>query len=107
MTLNIIIVAGGNMNFKPLFDRVVVEPNIKENVTESGIVLPETSQERPQVGVVVAVGDGENLDNQQVEMKVKIGDKILFNKYSGNELKLDGKTYIVLRQIDVIGVFNE
>ena len=95
------------MNFKPLFDRVVVEPNQKENITNAGIVLPETSQERPQTGIVVAVGDGENLDNQKVEMKVKIGDKILFNKYSGNELKLNEKNYIVLRQIDIIGVFNE
>ncbi len=95
------------MNFKPLFDRVVVEPNQKENITNAGIVLPETSQERPQTGVVVAVGDGENLDNQKVEMKVKIGDKILFNKYSGNELKLNDKNYIVLRQIDVIGVYND
>ena len=95
------------MNFKPLFDRVVVEPNQKENITNAGIVLPETSQERPQTGVVVAVGDGENLDNQKVEMKVKIGDKILFNKYSGNELKLNEKNYIVLRQIDIIGVYND
>ena len=95
------------MNFKPLFDRVVVEPNQKENITNVGIVLPETSQERPQTGIVVAVGDGENLDNQKVEMKVKIGDKILFNKYSGNELKLNEKNYIVLRQIDIIGVYND
>ena len=95
------------MNFKPLFDRIVVEPNQKENITNAGIVLPETSQERPQTGIVVAVGDGDNLDNQKVEMKVKIGDKILFNKYSGNELKLNEKNYIVLRQIDIIGVFNE
>ena len=95
------------MNFKPLFDRVVVEPNQKENITNAGIVLPETSQERPQTGVVVAVGDGENLDNQKVEIKVKIGDKILFNKYSGNELKLNDKNYIVLRQIDIIGVYND
>lgn len=95
------------MNFKPLFDRVVVEPNQKENITNAGIVLPETSQERPQTGIVVAVGDGENLDNQKVEMKVKIGDKILFNKYSGNELKLNEKNYIVLRQIDIIGVYND
>lgn len=95
------------MKFKPLFDRVVVEPNQKTNITNSGIVLPETSQERPQTGVVVAVGDGENLDNQKVEMKVKIGDRILFNKYAGNELKLDEKNYVVLRQIDIIGVYND
>ena len=95
------------MNFKPLFDRVVIEPNQEENISKSGIVLPETSQERPQIGVVVAVGDGESFDSDIKEMKVKIGDKILFSKYAGTELKLDGKTFIVMRQIDVIGVFND
>ena len=95
------------MNFKPLYDRVVVWPNVEENISKSGIVLPETSQERPQTGKVVAVGDGENLDNEKVEIKVKIGDRVLFNKYSGTELKLEGKTYIILRQIDIIGVFND
>ena len=95
------------MNFKPLFDRVVVDPEVQETVSKAGIVLPQTSQERPQVGVVVAVGDGENFDCLKTEMKVKINDKILFEKYAGTELKLNGKTYIVLRQIDIIGVFND
>lgn len=95
------------MNFKPLFDRIVIDPNIEENISKFGIVLPETSQERPQTGKVVAVGDGENFNNEKVEMKVKIGDKILFQKYAGVELKIDGKNYIVLQQIDVIGVFND
>ena len=95
------------MNFIPLFDRVVVLPNFDENISKSGIVLPETSQERPQTGEVVAIGTGENFDGNKTEMKVKIGDKILFQKYSGNELKIEGKIYIVLRQIDIIGVFND
>ena len=95
------------MNFKPLFDRVVVEPEVEENISKGGIVLPETSQERPQIGKVVAVGDGENFDNVDAKMKVDFGDKILFERYAGTELKLEGKTYIVLRQIDVIGVFND
>ena len=95
------------MNFKPLYDRIVVEPQAKSTLSKSGIVLPETSQERPQIGVVVAVGDGENFDGVETKIKVKIGDKILFQKYAGNELKIDEKTYIVLRQIDVIGVFND
>ena len=95
------------MNFKPIFDRVVVDPEVKENKTVAGIVLPETSQERPQVGVVVAVGDGENFDNVETKMKVQIGDKVLFEKYAGTELKLEDKTYVVLRQIDIIGVFND
>lgn len=95
------------MNFKPLFDRVVIDPNQKENVSQCGIVLPETSQERPQIGVVVAVGDGDSFDCDCKEMKVKVGDKVLFSKYAGTELKLEEKTYVVLRQIDVIGVFND
>ena len=95
------------MNFKPLFDRVVVDPNIEENKSTSGIVLPQTSQERPQIGVVVCVGDGENFDGVKTKMKVDIGDKIMFEKYAGNELKLDGKTYVVLRQIDIVGVFSD
>lgn len=95
------------MKIKPLFDRVVIEPNESENVTKFGIVLPETSQERPQTGTVVAVGDGESVDMDRNEMKVKVGEKVLFNKFAGNEVKFEGKKYIILRQIDIIGVIND
>ena len=95
------------MKIKPLFDRVVINPTIKENETPSGIVLPETLQERPQVGVIVAVGDGTAFDGNKLEMKVKVGDKVVYNKYVGTELKIDGKTLIILRQIDLIGVLND
>ncbi len=95
------------MQIKPLFDRVVIEPNKEEHMSKYGIVLPETSQERPQTGVVIAVGDGESFDCDIKEMKVKIGDKVVFNKYAGTELKIEEKTYIVLRQIDLIGVIND
>ena len=94
------------MNFKPLYDRVVIDPEIKDEKS-SGIVLPETLQGKSQIGVVVAVGDGENFDGCECKMKVEIGNKILFEKYAGTELKLNGKTYIVLRQIDIIGVFSD
>lgn len=94
------------MNLKPLFDRVVIEPIREENIVH-GIVLPETSQERPQIGIVVAVGDGENIDSDKVCMKVSVGDKVLYNRYAGAEVKLEGKTYIVMRQIDVVGVFDD
>jgi len=94
------------MNLKPLFDRVVIEPIREENIVH-GIVLPETSQERPQIGIVVAVGDGENIDSDKVGMKVSVGDKVLYNRYAGAEVKLEGKTYIVMRQIDVVGVFDD
>ena len=94
------------MNFKPLFDRVVILPKTQNSVTDSGIVLPETSQERPQIGSVVAIGDGTDFDGNKSEMKVKVGDEVLFNKYAGVELKLEGKTYIIMRQIDIIGVMK-
>ncbi len=95
------------MNIKPLFDRVIICPESETNVTKSGIVLPETSQERPQTGKVVAVGDGENLEGQKTEMRVKVGDVVVFNKYIGTEIKIDDVTHIVLRQIDIIGVVND
>lgn len=95
------------MKLKPLFDRVVIQPNEEENLSKFGIVLPETSQERPQTGEVVAVGDGESIDLDRKEMKLKIGDKVVFNKFAGTELKIDNKKYIILRQIDIIGVFND
>ena len=95
------------MNLKPLFDRVVILPRAEESKTKLGLVLPETSQERPQIGTVVSVGDGENFDYVKTEMKVKVGDVVVFSKYAGTELKIEEKTYIVLRQIDVIGVIDE
>lgn len=95
------------MNFTPLYDRVVILPKNNERTTEHGIVLPNTSQERPQFGTVVAVGDGENPDREGSTMKLKVGDKVLLNKYAGVELTIEGTLYIVMRQIDVIGVMND
>lgn len=91
------------MKVKPLFDRVLILPEYsrQENL---GIILPDTAKEKPQFGKVVAVGDGENFDYAKSQMKVKIGDRVLFNKYAGAEIKLDDKTYIIMRQIDIIGV---
>ena len=95
------------MKIKPLYDRVLIEPELSENVSKFGIVLPETSQERPQMGKVVAVGDGESIDLDRCEMKVNVDDKVLFNKFAGTEIKFEGKKYIILRQIDIIGVVND
>lgn len=91
------------MKVKPLFDRVLILPEYsrQENL---GIILPDTAKEKPQFGKVIAVGDGENLDYTKSQMKVKNGDRVLFNKYAGAEIKLDEKTYIIMRQIDIIGV---
>ena len=92
------------MNIKPLYDRVIILPESEENVTKSGIVLLSTSQERPERGNVVAVGDGIDFDGNKKEMQVKVGDRVIFNKYAGIELKIEGKTHIVMREIDIIGV---
>ena len=94
------------MNIKPLFDRVVIKQNIDDNVTPSGIVIPQTSQERPQTGKVVAIGDGVDLDNNNVGMKVAIGDNVVYTKYAGTEFKIDNTTYLILRQIDIIGIIE-
>ena len=95
---------GGKMKIRPLYDRVIILPEGEENVTSSGIVLPSTAQERPEKGTVVAVGDGDDFDGNRKEMKVKVGDKVIFNKYAGEELKIEDKTHIILREIDIIGV---
>ena len=92
------------MNIQPLFDRVLLKPEEDENITKSGIVLPQTSQERPHTATVVAVGTGIDLDNNNVGMVVNVGDKVLYNKYCGVEVKIDKNVYIILRQIDLIGI---
>lgn len=94
------------MKIQPLFDRVVIEPDQEENVTKSGIVMPQTSQERPQTGTIVAVGEGIDLDNNNVGMKVEIGDKVIYTKYTGTEFKIDNKNYLILRQLDIIGIIK-
>lgn len=95
------------MKLIPLFDRVIIKPEIQSSTTKSGIVLPSTSQERPQIGVVLALGSGVDFDGNNIGMQVKIGDKVLFNKFSGNEIKVDDETLIVLRQIDLIAIMEE
>lgn len=95
------------MKILPLFDRVVVDPDENTCVANAGLVLPDVAKDRQEKGVVVAVADGTNFDGEKVEMKVKIGDKVFFNKYAGAEVKIENKTYIVMRQIDIIGVIND
>ena len=92
------------MKIKPLYDRVIILPDSEENMTKSGIVLPSTSQERPEKGRIVAIGDGTDFDGNKKDMQVKVGDRVIFNKYAGVELKIEGETHIVMREIDIIGV---
>jgi chaperonin GroES len=90
---------------KPLGDRIVVEPLEAEDVSPGGIVLPDTAKEKPQKGKVLAVGPGRTLDNGKVvPPEVKVGDKVIFSKYGGTEVKIDGKEYTILRENDVLAV---
>lgn len=95
------------MKIQPLFDCVVVKPTKAEVVTQSGIVLAEQGQEKPQTATVVAVGKGGVIDGNTVEMQVKIGDKVLFPKYSGSEFKIDGETLLILKQNDILAILIE
>ncbi len=93
------------MNLKPLADRLVVEPLEQEDVTAGGIFLPETAKEKPQQGKVIAAGPGRVDDEgKRVNMEVKVNDRVLYAKYSGTEIKLDGKKVLILREADVLAV---
>ena len=92
-------------NLKPLGERVVVKASPAEVKTKSGIVLPDSAKERPQEGTVVAVGTGRILDNgQKVALEVKIGDKVIYSKYGGTEIKIDGEEYIILAERDILAI---
>jgi chaperonin GroES len=88
------------LNIKPLADRVLVEPAAAETTTISGIIIPDTAQEKPQKGIVVAVGNG----TKDHDMTVKVGDNVLYGKYAGTELKLEGKDYLMMRESDLLAI---
>jgi len=95
------------MNLKPLADRLVVEPIEQEEVTASGIILPETAKEKPQQGKVIAAGPGRTDDEgKRIAMEVKVGDRVLYAKYSGTEVKLEGKKLLILRESDVLAILE-
>ena len=89
---------------KPLGDRVVLKVKEEEATTASGIVLPGTAKEKPQQGEVIAVGSGEVVDGKKVALEVKVGDTVVFSKYSGTELKVDGVEYLIVRQNDILAI---
>lgn len=92
---------------KPLGDRVVIEALAKEEVTKSGIVLPDTVKEKPQEGKIVAVGTGKTLENgQKVALDVKVGDKIIFSKYAGTEVKVEGQEYLIISERDILAIIE-
>jgi chaperonin GroES len=97
-----------SIKLKPLGNRVVVEPMEQEDVTPSGIVLPETAKEKPQKGKVLSVGPGErDEDGDYIPMDVKAGDIVLFAKYAGTEIKVDGKKLLILRESDLLAIVEE
>ena len=92
------------MNIKPLFDKVVIEQVEAEEKTSGGILLLAKDQEKPQMARVLAVGPGGIVDGKEIVMQVKVGDKILYSKNAGSEVKLDGKTVTILRQSDILAI---
>ena len=96
-----------NMKFRPLYDRVLVERLESEEKTAGGIIIPDTAKEKPMQGLVIAVGNGTKSEKGDiVPLQVKAGDKILFGKWSGTEIKLEGKDYLVMKESDIMGIFE-
>ncbi len=95
-------------NIRPLYDRIVVKRIEEQETSRNGIIIPDSAKEKPQEGEVIAAGHGKRLeDGTLVALDVKAGDRILFGKYSGNEIKLDGIEYIIMREDDVLGVLDK
>ncbi len=95
------------MQIRPLYDRLVVRRIESKESVQNGIIIPDTAKEKPQEAEVMAVGRGKRLDDGKVvSMDVKVGDRILFGKYSGSEIKLDGEEYLILREDEVLGVLD-
>ena len=92
------------MNIKPLADRVVIKMVEAEETTKGGIILTSSAQEKPQIAEIVAVGPGGMVDGEKVEMEVKVGDKVLVGRYAGNEVKVDGVQYTILRQSELLAI---
>jgi chaperonin GroES len=91
---------------RPLHDRVIVQRIKEEEKTKGGIIIPDTAKEKPQEGKVIAVGPGRHEDGKVIALDVKAGDRILFGKYSGTEIKLNGEEHLILREEDILGVLE-
>jgi chaperonin GroES len=95
------------MNFKPLHDRLLIKPLAAETRTKAGIIIPDTAQEKPMQGEVVAVGKGKRLeDGRLAELGVKVGDKVIYGKWSGTEVKLSGVDHVILKEEDLFGILG-
>ena len=91
---------------KPLSDRVLIQPAPAEEKTDSGIIIPDSAKEKPQEGTVVAAGPGKVENGNKIEMSVSEGDKVLYGKYSGTEVTLDGEEYMIMRESDILGIVD-
>ncbi len=95
------------MNIRPLYDRIIVERTEEQESIRNGIIIPDSAKEKPQEGEVIAAGRGKRLDDGKVvPLDVKVGDRILFGKYSGNETKVDGTEYVIMREDDVLAILG-
>ena len=104
----LVLRGGKRVKITPLGERIVIKVLESEERTKSGILIPDTAKEKPQMGEVMAVGSGKTLENgQKVPMEVKVGNKVLFAKYAGTEVKLDGEEYMVLKETDVLAIVNK
>ncbi len=97
-----------DLKFKPLSDRIVIKPAEAEEKTAAGIILPDTAKEKPVEGTVVAVGPGKVAeDGKVIKLEVKVGDKVLYGKYSGTEVSIDNEEYLIMRESDVFGILSK
>ena len=94
-------------SLQPLEDRIVVKPSEEEDMTASGLVIPDTAKERPQEGEVIAVGAGRFEDGQRIPIDVKVGDKVIYSKYGGTEVKIEGDDYLILSARDVLAIVSK
>ena len=96
-----------SVNIKPLEDRIVVQPLDAEQTTASGLVIPDTAKEKPQRGEIVAVGNGKKTeDGKVIPVDLKVGDKVLFGKYAGTDIKVEGQDFLIMREDDILGVIE-
>lgn len=95
------------MKIKPLFDRILIENITPSPAKTNGIILPETSQDKPLLGKIIALGNGKMADGKDVDMQIKVGDKILYNKYAGSEYKDNGKSLVLMRQSEILALVEE
>ncbi len=95
------------MKLKPLFDKVVLKEEKPSETTTSGIFLPVSDKEKPQIALVVSVGEGGTIDGKDVKMVVKPGDKVVFSKYAGSNIKIDGEEFVVVRQADILAIIEK